>query len=147
MDEPIRCFFIEPTGDERQFTIGTGRLKWSPIYRRTDTGKIVGTLSEVPIGAMWYADWYPDDFCNPQLGSGKALVVKTPGGDWLVDQQASNCTMPDDVHQKEHHCWIIHGTPPNITVNKNGATCKAGGGSIAQANWHGFLRDGYLVKA
>lgn len=149
--EPIKCFFIEPSGKMRQSThrddngevIATGE---NPIYRRTDTGEEVGILAEVPVGSMWFADWYPDDWCNPQLGSGKALVVHTPGGHWLVDQQASNCTMPDDVNQEKHHCWIIQGEVPNITVDKNGVTCGAGAGSIQQAKWHGFLRNGYLVE-
>lgn len=150
--EPIKCFFIEPTGKTQRTVhrdgngkdIGTGEIT---VYRRTDTGEDVGCLAEAPVGAMWFASWYPDNFCNPQLGSGKALIVKTPGGDWLVDQQAANCTMPDDVHQEQHHCWIINGEVPNITVNKNGVTCGAGAGSIQQANWHGFLRDGFLVEA
>lgn len=141
MGEPIKCFFIEPTGKRKK--VGNARLQ---IYRRTDTGEVVGPLNEVPVGAMWFATWYPDKFCTPQLGKGKALIVKTPGGDWLVDQQANNCTMPDDVNQEKHHCWIIHGTPPNITVDKNGTTCNAGAGSIAQPKYHGFLRDGYLTN-
>jgi hypothetical protein len=138
----IKTFFIEPTGKMRKRENGE-----SPLYRRTDTGEVVGTLRDAPVGAMWFADWYPDHYCNPQLGPGKCLIVKTPGGDWVIDQQASNCTMPDDVHQEKHHCWILHGTPPEITVDKNGVTCGAGAGSISRPNYHGFLQNGYLVEA
>lgn len=47
--------------------------------------------------------------------------------------------MPDDA---EHRCWIRHGEPPLITVDKNGLTCAAGAGSIQCRDYHGFLRDG-----
>lgn len=110
------------------------------IYRRTDTGEEM-TIREAPAGAMWYAPWH-DRWCNPQ---GKhTLCVKTPGGEWICDSQASNCTMKDDVKQEKHHCWILHGTPPNVTADKNGTTCQAGAGSIQAGSYHGFLRDGYL---
>lgn len=150
MGEPIKCFFIEPTGEVQRKAERAEGIEYdreTPIYRRTDTGESVGTLAEAPVGAMWFAPWFPDRFCNPQLGPGKTLIVKTPGGDWMVDQQANNCTVPDDIHQAKHHCWIIQGTPPNITVDKNGKTCEAGAGSISQPNYHGFLRNGFLVDA
>jgi hypothetical protein len=47
--------------------------------------------------------------------------------------------MPDDG---EHRCWVRHGEPPRITVDKNGPTCQAGAGSILAGDYHGFLRDG-----
>jgi len=110
------------------------------IYRRVDTGEEM-TLREAPAGAMWYA-WWHDQFCTPQ--GEHALVVKTPGGEWIIDSQANNCTIPDDRKQEWHHCWIRHGRPPNITVDKQGQTCSAGAGSIQCGNYHGFLRNGYL---
>jgi hypothetical protein len=138
--EPIQCFFLEVTHE----TVTEGN-RTSPLYRRTDTGE-TGLLADFPAGAMWFGDWYPDSMFNPQLGPGKTLIVRTPGGDWVIDQQANNCTIPGDYSQAEHHCWVIHGTPPTITVDKDGVTCKAGGGSIAQKNWHGFLRNGFLLE-
>jgi hypothetical protein len=148
MSEPIKCFFVEDTGQYGPVQqLPSGGTRQSPILRRTDTGEeFAKGYAELPIGAMWYGSWYPEGWCNPQLGEGKALIVKTPGGDWLVDQQARNCTMPDDLHQEKHHCWIIHGTPPEITVDKDGVTCNAGAGSIQQGTWHGFLKNGYLVE-
>lgn len=102
------------------------------------TGKLY-TLREAPEGAMWYADWYPEEWRGPD---GHSLVVKVPKDhDWLVDGVASNCTKPGD---KSHRCWIRHGVLPNITVDKNGNTCSAGGGSILTPDWHGFLRNGVL---
>jgi hypothetical protein len=110
------------------------------VYKRTDTGEET-TLRDVPPGAMWHA-WWADKFQVPQ--SEHNLVVKTPGGEWQIDSQSSNCTMPDDRRQERHHCWIRHGDIPNITVDKNGMTCGAGAGSIQCGNYHGFLRNGYL---
>ena len=110
------------------------------VYRRADTGEEM-TIRDAPAGAMWEAPWL-DDMHIPQ---GKhALMVKTPGGEWCVDGQANNCTMPDDRRQEKHHCWVRHGEPPDVTVDKNGVTCQAGAGSIQAGSYHGFLRNGYL---
>ena len=68
------------------------------------------------------------------------LQVICPNGQgWDIDSRASNCTLPND---NEHKCWIRHGEPPNITVDKNGKTCSAGAGSIQAGNYHGFLING-----
>lgn len=113
------------------------------IYRRADDGSLV-TLRDAPIGAMWYADWFLVDGSNIWRGpDGHSLCVRLPGNhDWLVDGRASNCTMPND---KEHKCWVRHGKPPVVTVDKKGLTCAAGAGSIGVPGWHGFLRNGELV--
>jgi hypothetical protein len=72
-------------------------------------------------------------------------MVRLPNGrDWAIDGRATNCTRPDD---HEHQCWVKHGEPPNITVDKDGNTCGAGAGSIQIGDWHGFLRDGMLVES
>lgn len=114
------------------------------IYRRADTGEEM-TLRDAPAGAMWYAPWIRNTWQGPD---GKCLIVRLPERrDWIVDSQASNCGMPDDPGQLRHHCWVRHGVPPEITVDKAGATCSAGAGSIATDKWHGFLRGGYLVVA
>lgn len=129
-----KCGYVFQEHDEWQrFT--------EEVYRRVDTGEEM-ILSQAPAGAMWYA-WWSDRFCTPQ--GEHNLMVKTPGGDWAIDSQASNCTMPDDRKQERHHCWIRHGTPPDITVSKEGGTtCGAGAGSIQCGSYHGFLRSGYL---
>lgn len=115
------------------------------IYERSDNHELT-TIQEAPVGAMWYAWWYG--------GNGKQyswdwdnqdkpmLVCKTPGGEWIIDSRASNCTMKDD---RVHRCWIRHGEVPNITVNKLGHTCAAGAGSIQCGSYHGFLRNGELT--
>lgn len=109
------------------------------IYRRNDTGSET-TLRDAPPGAIWNADWYPDEWKGPD---GLALIARCPDGqDWFIDGRASNCTMPGD---KIHKCWCRHGAPPDLTVDKNGNTCNAGAGSIQTRNWHGFLRGGFFV--
>ncbi len=116
------------------------------LFRRSDTGELV-TLRDAPAGAMWDAWWFGRDIKGGPWGAGvgddgRWLVVKTPGGDWMPDQRASNCTMPED---NEHRCWVRHGTPPDITVDKNGKTCGAGAGSIQCGAYHGFLQAGSLT--
>lgn len=113
-----------------------------PLYVRKDTG-FVGTLEEMPVGAVLVAEW------GYQRGyDGRSVHVKLPSGNyWCIDGRCSNCTRPDD---KEHRCWIRHGEPPELTVDKNcepgQTTCSAGAGSIDDnGRYHGFLRNGYLT--
>lgn len=99
------------------------------IYTRSDGGET--TLRDAPAGAIWDAWWFDGHYAGPD------------GHDWMIDGRASNCTMPDD---DVHRCWVRHGEPPNLTVDKNGHTCAAGAGSIQTPKWHGFLRNGELVE-
>lgn len=147
-----KCFLLIDT-DKPLKKVGDGVFE--PIMKRTDTGEEM-TWGEAPVGAMMFFDtgtYGPD---------GKSLIVKIPGGDWHVDGQAMNCDSPcgicgvpykdhkDKGHNYEdskpdHRCWIRHGEPPNITVDKNGNTCGAGAGSILVKEYHGFLRNGELT--
>jgi hypothetical protein len=119
----------------------------SPRWRRVDTGEIRDSIQAFGVGAMWRATWYKKDetglygWCWDNATEAP-LIVRTPGGDWNIDSRASNCTMPDD---KTHRCWVRHGEPPNIHVDKNGHTCGAGAGSIISGNYHGFLHNGALT--
>lgn len=74
---------------------------------------------------------------------GKSYGVQTPGGFWVIDSRAKNCTRPNDLI---HKCWCRHGEAPNFTVDKDGFTCEAGAGSIQCGSYHGFLRNGYLEE-
>lgn len=122
------------------------RSRWQHVverlFRRSDNGELC-TLRDAPVGAMYFADWMPKDMGGPD---GRFLMVVCPGNHpWAVDGQANNCTIktgPDAY--PAHRCWVRHGTPPDITVDKNGKTCAAGAGSIVVPGWHGFLRNGYL---
>lgn len=91
---------------------------------------------------MWFAAWLSPthDWDNPE--GPMNLCVETPGGTWNIDGRCSNCTMKDD---RTHRCWVRHGDPPRVTVDKDGHTCQAGAGSIMVGNYHGFLRNGELT--
>jgi len=109
------------------------------LYERGDGGPPC-TIVEAPPGAVWDATWLPESMRG---ADGRAVMVRLPNGhDWHVDGQASNCTRPGD---RSHRCWVRHGTPPDLTVDKAGETCSAGAGSIQSGDYHGFLRQGFLV--
>jgi len=153
----IKCFMLENTGntDENGFV----------LYRRSDTGEVYPFLNPTPqvtpVGAMWWCTWIdeygynsyrpngvPDEWrsrprCYQPGPDGKYLAVQTPGGTWVVDSRCSNCALPND---NVHNCWIRHGEPPIITVDKAGLTCAAGAGSIQCGNYHGFLTRGILSE-
>jgi hypothetical protein len=121
------CGYLFTPGDHRQDW-------WERLYQRPGGGQLM-TLRDAPDGAMWDAWYYP--WKGPD---GRAMMVKCPGGSqWEIDGRASNCTLPGD---NEHRCWIRHGEPPGLTVDKAGVTCSAGAGSIQAGNYHGFLRNG-----
>ena len=147
----IKCFMIEPVyGDPIPEEARSGKYStgWPPFnyilrWRRPDTGEERMSCGGFEVGAMWYATWYWknmtwDNEMEPHL------IVRCPTRDWDIDSRCSNCGSPND---RMHRCWVRHGEPPNITVDKAGVTCLAGAGSIALPGWHGFLRNGELVVA
>lgn len=78
---------------------------------------------------------------------GRHLMVVCPNGrQWDIDSRANNCTRPND---DRHRCWVRHGDPEtgDVTVDKDGATCEAGAGSIQAGDYHGYLHDGEFVPA
>lgn len=110
------------------------------VYRRTDNDQLL-LLRDAEPGAMWDAWWYHDFRTGLD---GKSIVVVCPDGhQWFIDGRANNCTMPEDAI---HRCWCRHGEPPNLTVNKDGNTCLAGGGSIQTPKYHGRLINGEFVS-
>lgn len=138
----IKCFLLESTDKIKQEYDENGKITSSThIYKRIDTGEEM-TLNNAPVGAIWRAEWYED--IESYTGTdGKSYVCKTPGGIWMIDGRASNCTrIDDDIHK----CWCRHGDAPNFTVDKNGNTCAAGSGSIILGSYHGFLINGELTN-
>lgn len=140
-----------------KFDRGDPKQLWADHLFRGAPDKKLYTLRDAPIGAMWDAEWLHDAGGAWTGPDGLSLHVRTPGGDWCVDSQASNCTQTQDVDvpgkpgwkrfTRTHYCWIRHGDPRtgNVHVDKNGNTCSAGGGSIAIGKYHGFLNQGYLT--
>lgn len=118
----------------------------SPIYRNLKTGDLKEG-PELPVGALFVLDaagQHPGIY--PAGADGLAIACRLPEGHtWHIDSRASNCTMKTDT---AHRCWIRHGSVGEmLTVDKQGNTCQAGGGSInVDGIWHGFLRAGRLVS-
>ena len=113
------------------------------VFRKTR----FNTTSGLPEpGDMFYVDFFhgDDGHCfRWDNCTGPHLYVILPNGDeWDVEGRASNCTLPKD---RTHRCWVRHGEPPNVTVDKGGHTCRAGAGSIGSNDYHGFLQGGTLT--
>lgn len=113
---------------------------------------------DLPVGAMYDAWWYPTAWRGDD---GITLEVMVPNGHggatpWCVDSVARNCDRRgEQLVTKMHRCWCRHGDPRTepVTVDKQCDTCAAGAGSIGIGDpaggydWHGYLRDGFLVVA
>lgn len=120
------------------------------VERQVHRHRLYDTTSGRPEpGDMFWAPWYHDEdkphFCpwdNCDDPRGHLIVILPNGHEWDVDSRASNCTMKND---RLHRCWVRHGEPPLIHVDKNGHTCNAGAGSIGVPGYHGFLHHGRLT--
>lgn len=115
-----------------------------PVYRRLDNPaeEIIGAL---PPGACYVAE--PSEYNGWKYAGADGLnvVCVLPNGHhWYIDSRCSNCTMPND---NIHRCWVRHGTvgDTNLHVDKNGHTCRAGGGSIRSGDFHGRLQNGIIA--
>jgi hypothetical protein len=135
----IQCFWLEPTGEEVREELGTCTATYYPL-RRTDTGEVYKHFQEAPPGAMMDCD-YLKEFALPESEAkalsdehirirkhpdGRVIMVKTPGGDWILDQISL-----------QGNFWTRTGEPPNITANP----------SIITGNYHGWLKNGVLSPA
>jgi len=146
---PTHCKCGAPITDDLRGCEKGGQMFIHRLHSRSDGGALT-TLQEAPAGAMWYAWWYDHRTDDSGLygwdwdnQTEPPLMCMTPANrEWNIDGRASNCTLPNE---RTHRCWVRHGTPPQITVDKQGHTCSAGAGSIISGNWHGFLQNGQLV--
>lgn len=111
------------------------------IYKRADNGERFGLneINKAP-GAIFRSTWMEPYWVG---ADGHSYCCVLPNGRlWQIDGVASNCTMKNDT---VHKCWIRHGVAPEFTVDKDGPTCAAGGGSILADDYHGFLQNGWLT--
>ena len=133
---PKNCVCQEPFRDADQWQLWHER-----IWRRVDTGEEM-TIRSAPAGAMWDAWWMSDCWRGPD---GLSICIRLPeDGEWMVDGPASNCNQKE----RPHHCWVRHGEPPNLTVDKGapGESCGAGAGSIQSKDFHALLVNGELIE-
>jgi hypothetical protein len=103
------------------------------LYRRGDTGEIL-TMDKAPAGAMWWCEWLAGRTDGPlhlQRGGGPHLLVKTPGGDWDIDQKSSN-----------GEGWTREGSPPHVTAHPSILIHNRDGSE----RYHGWLREGALEQ-
>ncbi len=91
---------------------------------KTDTNEEY-TLRNAPIGAMWDAWWLKGASRFKQRPDGMCLIVRTPGGDWMVDGPSSN-----------GNGWERTGEVPNITASPS---------ILCQKAYHGYLKNGVLT--
>lgn len=125
-----RCGTPIPWGGRQQILGSAGHQQvYDTSSGRPEPGDLYWTdHSDVHACRYW-------DNCD-----GRHLHAVLPTGrTWDVDSRANNCGSPDD---RLHRCWVRHGDPPAVHVDKDGLTCSAGGGSIAVEGYHGFLHHG-----
>jgi len=141
------CFLIEPIySGELPNSDAYFSKSWPPQnyitgWKRADNGLVLPHTHNFGVGAMWYATWYPKNMTWDNETEPHLIVAAPSNTDWDIDSRCSNCGSPND---RLHRCWVRHGTPPNITVNKDGLTCEAGAGSFFShdGKYHGFLING-----
>lgn len=113
-----------------------------PVYGSAGHQRVFDTPSGTlePGCLFWVPDW--GGYCHSRWTNckGRHLWAMCPNGQtWDIDSRARNCGLPDDG---KHRCWVRHGRPPKVHVDKEGRTCQAGAGSIVAGDYHGFLHDG-----
>lgn len=140
---PVKC-------DHCSATVPAGATK--QVFRKTIYDTPSGGLEP---GCLFWATWFTTHNANGNPISETCVFHETgcnghhlhailPNGhEWDIDGRASNCTLPND---RVHRCWVRHGEPPDVTVDKAGRTCSAGGGSIMAGDYHGFLRNGEFIS-
>lgn len=121
----------------------TGPDDWAGVDLRVVRDTFARSPASYRLGASALDPTLPKREPSHIFADGPNLHVILPNRQpWNIDSRASNCTMPYDY---THRCWVRHGEPPNVTVDKNGLTCAAGAGSIMAADYHGFLQNGALT--
>jgi hypothetical protein len=100
------------------------------LHSRSDGGTPC-TLRDAPPGAMWDAPWMAR---RGRTGpDGRCLIVRTPGGDWTIDERSFNA----DGSVQSDPGWTRTGDAPRITARPSILMHRSG--------YHAFLTDGVLV--
>ena len=118
-----------PDTDLSNYDMGKG-----PVYQYFDN-----TLYDSPPRPKQPGDIYD----APWMAGGEKdcwAVVLPNDLTWYTYMTASNCRHGPEMQRTIHKCWSVTGTPPNIDVVPS--IWMQGG-----HEWHGWLRQGKLVKA
>lgn len=138
---PVGAMWFSVTTEKRRPKAGGDYAR----FTKAELARVRETFAQYPSlypGAVDGDPTLPKRQPSFTFANSKHLWVQTPGGSWCIDSRASNCGSPYDY---EHRCWVRHGIPPQITVDKIGATCSAGAGSIKCGDYHGFMQNGRLT--
>lgn len=120
------CGYRFSSYDPKQLSMDRLYLRVVPID--PSVAQTPFTLTEAPAGALWDANWFGDTWAGPD---GRCLCIKLPfGHEWLIDGPSSN-----------GGGWSRKGDPPNITVDPSIQVRSERG------DFHGWVRDGYIVEA
>lgn len=124
-------------------------IPWDYVRKSSGLKTIWDTPSgELEPGCLYYehrGDY--DHYCSGRWTNcdQRHLYGILPNGHhWDIDSRARNCGSPED---STHRCWVRHGEPPMVHVDKDGETCSAGAGSILSGDYHGFLHHGQFTGA
>lgn len=95
------------------------------LYRHGETGELY-TCASAPVGAMYDAPWYSEHGFAKKEPDGVCLVVKTPGGEWIVDGPCKNGGY-----------WTREGKIPEVTARPS---------ILFEGRYHGWLTNGWLEE-
>ena len=135
----IRCRLLVCTGEVATET-AADYVAHRPLYR-DEEGNLFGlgdepftaddgrTIQPAPVGAMWDSDWYRGVVDFVPGSDGRILMVRTPAGDWVVDQRSRAGTG-----------WTRAGEAPDVTVAPSIRI------SNGRREYHGWLRGGWLEE-
>lgn len=140
---PTKCDGCGEPVPEGHFLNHDGKFEERPQYQVFHRTLWSSGLDHLEPGDLWYSTSHVRTWDNDNDPRGHLFCMLPNGHTWDIDSRASNCTRKDD---RTHRCWIRHGEPPNVHVDKNGDTCSAGAGSILVEGWHGFLHNGELIQ-
>lgn len=124
---PVKCEACEYVfAEEDQW-----QVNYDELWKGAPDGKLY-TLRDMPPGATWHADWFPEGdptFAGPD---GKVWCVMMPGGvEWIVYGPSR------DAQGNAGAKWQVAGAPPAITVHPSIGIGK---------RYHGFIKGGIVSE-
>ncbi len=124
-----RCSYTFADEDTWQFCyegqyLGPNGQKYTtkgPLHAKVDKSL------DAPPGAIWRAPWLEE--CGIKGPDGKCYILRTPGGDWIIDTSTS--------------CWTRTGEAPRLSAQPSIVMGEKPDGSCL---YRGVLQDGALLE-